>query len=233
MLLPLDQRSQFALQGTWVWLADHDLDGHPDARVTLYSGRGILSESVGPVWMIGTASEHHALYQYSLVGAQNHYMGLIQTETVSPLLLIFRAHRLLNSDSRTTNLLRSPPRRSRSMLLSATRHSRVSLRHGGSPFLALRTSSYLGRGFIAFSTFVPLHVLSWPWLISAQNYSQDCETPENCQNQILSVDSTSSISIYSLATAGTTWQISVNQVGLVNQNANPNGFAATVTSWTR
>ncbi|KAH7869711.1 exo-beta-1,3-glucanase [Lentinula edodes] len=58
----------------------HDLDGDGVSQLELFSGRGILSESAGPVWMIGTA-EHHALYQYSLVNAQNHYMGLIQTET--------------------------------------------------------------------------------------------------------------------------------------------------------
>ncbi|KAG2157573.1 glycoside hydrolase family 55 protein [Suillus bovinus] len=66
------------LEGTWVWLADHDLDGLK--QLTLFSGRGVLSHSQGPVWMIGTA-EHHVLYQYSLIGAKNHYMGLIQTET--------------------------------------------------------------------------------------------------------------------------------------------------------
>ena len=27
-------------------------------------------------------AEHHVLYQYNLVGAKDHYMGLIQTETV-------------------------------------------------------------------------------------------------------------------------------------------------------
>ena len=57
------------LEGTWVWLAvsngtsdrvctrscapiqDHDVEG--GTNVTLFSGRGILSESQGPVWMIG------------------------------------------------------------------------------------------------------------------------------------------------------------------------------------
>lgn len=29
-----------------------------------------------------TAAEHHTLYQYRLANAANHYMGLIQTETV-------------------------------------------------------------------------------------------------------------------------------------------------------
>ncbi|KAG6839734.1 hypothetical protein C0991_012183 [Blastosporella zonata] len=40
------------LEGMWAWLADHDLDG--GSQLSLYSGRGILSESAGPVWMIGT-----------------------------------------------------------------------------------------------------------------------------------------------------------------------------------
>ncbi|KAI0082779.1 exo-beta-1,3-glucanase [Panus rudis PR-1116 ss-1] len=79
LALHLTARSNAYLEGTWVWLADHDFDG--GNQVTLFSGRGILSESAGPVWMIGTGSEHHTLYQYSLVNAKNHYMGLIQTET--------------------------------------------------------------------------------------------------------------------------------------------------------
>ncbi|KIJ26091.1 glycoside hydrolase family 55 protein, partial [Sphaerobolus stellatus SS14] len=37
--------------------------------------------SQGPVWLIGTGSEHHTLYQYGLVNAANHYLGLIQTES--------------------------------------------------------------------------------------------------------------------------------------------------------
>jgi glucan 1,3-beta-glucosidase len=35
-------------------LADHELDGDGKTQVTLFSGRGILSESQGPVWMVGT-----------------------------------------------------------------------------------------------------------------------------------------------------------------------------------
>ncbi|KAF9531336.1 glycoside hydrolase family 55 protein [Crepidotus variabilis] len=68
-------------EGTWVWLADHDLDIKGEEQISAYCGRGILSESKGPVWMIGTASEHHVIYQYNLVNARDHYMGLIQTES--------------------------------------------------------------------------------------------------------------------------------------------------------
>ena len=42
-------------QGLWVWTADHDLDAGP--QITLWTGRGIMTESQGPVWMVGTASE--------------------------------------------------------------------------------------------------------------------------------------------------------------------------------
>ena len=45
-----------------------------------------LSELRGLIIMFATA-EHHTLYQYNLVGAKEHYMGLIQTETVRVVLL--------------------------------------------------------------------------------------------------------------------------------------------------
>ncbi|KZP28414.1 glycoside hydrolase family 55 protein [Athelia psychrophila] len=78
----LTPKSSAYFEGTWVWNADHDLDGTTgNPQLSLFSGRGILSESAGPVWFIGTASEHHVMYQYALVGAKDHYMGLIQTET--------------------------------------------------------------------------------------------------------------------------------------------------------
>ena len=41
-------------KGTWLWVADHDLDGDGE-QLTIWAGRGLLSESQGPVWMIGTA----------------------------------------------------------------------------------------------------------------------------------------------------------------------------------
>ncbi|KAJ6552599.1 pectin lyase fold/virulence factor [Mycena vulgaris] len=66
-----------------VWNTDHDLDDLNQSSINAFSARGILSESsVGPVWLVGTASEHHALlYQYSFRNTENIYAGLIQTET--------------------------------------------------------------------------------------------------------------------------------------------------------
>ncbi|KAG8878499.1 hypothetical protein FRB98_006108 [Tulasnella sp. 332] len=88
------------LEGTWVWTADHDLDD-PDqsydivpviqsahglrinySQIDVYTGRGIVTETVaGPVWLIGTASEHASIVQYNFANARNVYAGFIQTET--------------------------------------------------------------------------------------------------------------------------------------------------------
>ncbi|KAF7294244.1 hypothetical protein HMN09_01152800 [Mycena chlorophos] len=69
-------------ENVWVWTADHDLDDAGQGRVNVFSARGILVDhSPGPVWLVGTASEHAVFYQYAVVNSQNVYMGMIQTET--------------------------------------------------------------------------------------------------------------------------------------------------------
>ncbi|EGN92975.1 glycoside hydrolase family 55 protein [Serpula lacrymans var. lacrymans S7.3] len=76
----LTSGSSAYFEGTWVWTADHDLDSSTSTQTSIFTGRGILSQSAGPVWLIGT-SEHAALYQYNLAGAQDHWIGFAQTET--------------------------------------------------------------------------------------------------------------------------------------------------------
>jgi glucan 1,3-beta-glucosidase len=60
-----------------------------------------------------------------------------------------------------------------------------------------------------------------------------CLDTASCQSHILNVDAKSTVDIYSLSTVGTTWQLSIDQHGVVNEVKNPNGFAATMTCWTR
>lgn len=81
MGLYLTESSSAYLEGTWIWTADHDMEDPKLRQITVFTGRGLLSESLGPVWMIGTASEHSTLYQYNLHNAENHWIGLAQTET--------------------------------------------------------------------------------------------------------------------------------------------------------
>lgn len=55
MSLHLTRGSTAYHEATWVWTADHDLDGSLEAQISIYNGRGILDESQGPVWMFGGA----------------------------------------------------------------------------------------------------------------------------------------------------------------------------------
>ncbi|KAJ6611580.1 exo-beta-1,3-glucanase [Mycena sp. CBHHK59/15] len=196
--LHLTSESTAYLEGTWVWLADHDLDepGGGQDQVSIYSGRGILSESA--VWLIGTASEHHVLYQYNLANAKSHYMGLIQTETP-----YFQPNPVAPAPFTVNTAFKDP-----------ASWSDISQAWG---LWVTSSDDILVFGAALYSFY--------------SNYDQGCLTPVNCQSQIVNVDNESSVDIYSLSTIGTTWQLSINQVPLINQDQNLNGFASTVTSW--
>ncbi|KAK0442941.1 exo-beta-1,3-glucanase [Armillaria borealis] len=206
--LHLTPGSTAYLEGTWVWLADHDLDGNGITQLSIYSGRGILSESAGPVWMIGTvifpltvktlAAEHHVLYQYNLVNAQNHYMGLIQTETP---------------------YFQPSPQAPTPFSVNSNYHDPT---FGGEITMALglrvATSSNIlvfGAGIYSFFN----------------SYSQTCLNSNSCQMHIVDIDSTSSVTIYSLATVATIYQLSVNNAGIISENDNVDGFASLTTAW--
>ncbi|KAJ6488401.1 exo-beta-1,3-glucanase [Mycena vulgaris] len=68
-------------ENIWVWNADHDLDDPRQTQINSFSARGVLVESRGPVWLVGTASEHHVMYQYAFKNARDVWAGLMQTET--------------------------------------------------------------------------------------------------------------------------------------------------------
>lgn len=81
LLLHVTTQASIYLENNYFWVADHDLDLAGYKQVNIYSGRGVLIESQGPVWMYGTASEHSQLYNYQIAHAKDVYMSAIQTET--------------------------------------------------------------------------------------------------------------------------------------------------------
>lgn len=195
--LHLTAHSSAYIEGLWVWLADHDWETYAGTQITVYSGRGILSESNGPVWGFGTASEHHVIYQYNFANADNHFFALPQTETPyyqpTP----------------------APP----TPFTSLVQYHDPSFRNEMSAWALVVTRSsnivIFGAGFYSFF----------------QNYTQGCLTNTTCQQQIVDIDITSSVHIYSMGTVGTTYEVSVDNNGIVPFSSNLNGFAQTVTLW--
>jgi hypothetical protein len=79
LLLHVTWTGSLYMENVWGWAADHDID--QGAQINVYNTRGMLCESAGPVWLYGTAMEHHVLYQYNFNNAKSVFMGAIQTET--------------------------------------------------------------------------------------------------------------------------------------------------------
>ncbi|KAK3695779.1 pectate lyase superfamily protein-domain-containing protein [Podospora appendiculata] len=69
------------IENSWLWTADHDIEDHNNTQITVFAGRGLLIDGASRIWLVGTAVEHHTLYQYQLVDTSDIWMGQIQTET--------------------------------------------------------------------------------------------------------------------------------------------------------
>ncbi|GJJ12295.1 hypothetical protein Clacol_006536 [Clathrus columnatus] len=196
LALHLTPSSTGYFEGTWIWLGDHDLDNNHD-QITVFSGRGLLSESKGPVWLIGTA-EHHVLYQFNLVNARDHYMGLIQTETpyYQPIPPPPRPYHVRADWN-------DPKYYDKAAWALRIVHSQNILLYGA--------------GFYSFF----------------QDYDTVCieSTTADCQQQIVTIDSVSSVTILNLATVGTTYQLTVDGIETVLASQNKNGFSSMLTSW--
>lgn len=77
-----DSSTGIYLENNWFWTADHDIEDPDETQITIYTGRGLYSSSInGAIWLVGTAVEHHAFYQYQFASTQNVFAGQIQTET--------------------------------------------------------------------------------------------------------------------------------------------------------
>ncbi|KAI6105107.1 glycoside hydrolase family 55 protein [Pisolithus croceorrhizus] len=196
----LTSGSSAYFEGTWVWTADHDLDAGNSAQISVFTGRGVLSQSAGPVWLIGTASEHAALYQYNLAGAQNHWIGFVQTETP-----YYQPVPAAPAPYSSTSAYNDP-----SFSSSINMAWGMWVQNSYSIIL-------FGGGFYSFF----------------QNYAQSCLNTWSCQSQIFNIDSSSTITVYSLSTVGVTYQLSVSQTGVVNEGSNQDGFQETLTVWSR
>lgn len=77
-----ERASNAYLENCWFWTADHDIDSDNNTQINIFTGRGMLVESTqGGIWLVATAVEHHALYNYQFVNTKNVFGAQFQTET--------------------------------------------------------------------------------------------------------------------------------------------------------
>lgn len=200
MLLHVTEKASAYLENTWMWTADHELDLAGHAQINVYTGRGILIESKGPVWLWGTASEHHQLYNYQVSNAENVFMGLIQTETPY----------YQSNPSALTPFTPQPKKWNDPDFSTCTT---ASCRKSWGLRVLNSSDTYIyGAGLYSFF----------------ENYAQTCLNSEDCQENIVEVDC-SDVHIYGLTTkASVNMVTSSNGKSMVPELPNQSTYGSTI-----
>ncbi|EEH15927.1 hypothetical protein PABG_06014 [Paracoccidioides brasiliensis Pb03] len=200
LLLHLTKQASGYFENTWFWVSDHELDLSDHGQINIYNGRGVLIESSGPVWMYGTASEHSQLYQYSIVGAKNVYMALIQVETP-----YFQANPNALVPFKPNSKFNDP---------DFSKCTTESCKKAWGLRILQSSDIYLyGGGLYSFF----------------DNYKQECLATESCQENMIEVDC-SAVHLYGVSTKASTNMITSAEDGkaLVKQIENRNNFCSTL-----
>ncbi|KAL9936319.1 hypothetical protein V8E36_005161 [Tilletia maclaganii] len=210
------------LSGTWVWLADHDLDRYVPGvsdQISLYSGRGIFVDNKrgGPIWMYGVGSEHHLLVQFNLHRARSVFMSVPQTETAyfqgtgwpsatetQPPRADFHDPRFRYPSAPTLNDSLTDPWYDRGLAIRI-RKSKDVIIYGGA----------------SYSFF--------------QNYTGGCADKSGaCQRSMMSLErngADSNVVLYNINTAGADSMVDVDHERIIPASFWRNGFTATVARW--
>ncbi|KFZ09951.1 hypothetical protein V501_05394 [Pseudogymnoascus sp. VKM F-4519 (FW-2642)] len=199
LLLHVTAKGAVYVENCWFWVADHELDLADHNQINLYNGRGVLIESnPGPVWLWGTSSEHNVLYNYQVNAAANVFMGLIQTET---------PYYQSNPDASvpfTVNPAFSDP--------DLTQGSSRTKKAWG---VRVRNSNNIyiyGAGLYSFF----------------DNYDQVCLDTASCQDNMVSIESSSNVQMLALSTKAATNMVTVNGQSAALDKDNRNNFCAAI-----
>ncbi|OBT89655.1 hypothetical protein VE02_01791 [Pseudogymnoascus sp. 03VT05] len=199
LLLHVTAKGAVYVENCWFWVADHELDLADHNQINIYNGRGVLIESnPGPVWLWGTSSEHNVLYNYQVNAAANVFMGLIQTET---------PYYQSNPDASvpfTVNPTFSDP--------DLTQGSSLTKKAWG---LRVRDSK-------------DVYIYSAGLYSFFNNYNQDCLDTASCQDNMVSIESSTNVQLLALSTKAAVNMVTVEGQSAALDKDNRNNFCAAI-----
>ena len=197
------------LENNWLWTADHDFDSSDNSQITIYSGRGLSIESTnGNIWLSGTGVEHNVYYQYQLAHTKNIYMGFIQTETP---------------------YYQPTPNALQPFTPVASRYD---------PDFASSCSGQSGNCAAAWGLRIldssAVYVYGAGLYSFFNDYDTTCSNQggsENCQQNIFSIESSSDVHVYNLATIGAQNMITEDGNSLAKYSDNINVFPEVIAQF--
>ncbi|OOQ88034.1 LysM domain protein [Penicillium brasilianum] len=204
LLLHITSKASAYLENIWAWVADHDMDLSSQDQINVFSARGILIESQGPVWLYGTASEHNVLYQYQLSGAKDVMIGMIQTE--SPY------YQPAPKAPAPFTIGQFPNDPSFDNCTGSSCEVSWALR-----IVDSSTIYSLGAG-----------LYSW-----FSDYSQDCLKTEDCQQRVVQIEQSHDIWLFNLITKGVVEMVSPVGETPTYSKDNVNGYMSSILAWAR
>ena len=200
------------VENAWFWNADHDLDvpvGQPQSpQLTIYTARGALFQSQGPVWLWGTASEHSILYNYQFDGVQALFAGFMQSETP-----YYQPYPVAPSPYQFNSAYDDPT----FTVCSNTTDESTSPCKDAWGLRVLNSNNVLiwGTGFYSFFN----------------AYAETCVGTKNCQENMIHIQS-SQVDMYAVNTANAVSMMIDDQMGTIAGSGNRNWFCDTISYYT-
>ena len=201
LLLHVTTKAAIYLENNWFWNADHELDLADHDQINIYTGRGVLVESQGPVWMYGTSSEHSQLYNFEFANAQNVYAGILQSETP----YMQSNPTALNGGFTPSDTYFDPD-------FSSCNGDAGCEKAWGLRVFASTDILVYGLGLYSFF----------------DNYDQTCLATESCQTNMVSIECSSEVYLWALSTKASTNMVTVDGTGVVKQSDNMSNFCQTI-----
>ncbi|OBT63534.1 hypothetical protein VE03_07016 [Pseudogymnoascus sp. 23342-1-I1] len=199
LLLHVTAKGAVYVENCWFWVADHELDLADHNQINLYNGRGVLIESnPGPVWLWGTSSEHNVLYNYQVNSAANVFMGLIQTETP-----YYQSNPDASVPFKVNAAFNDP---------DLTQGSSTTKKAWGVRVRESKDVYIYGAGLYSFF----------------DNYNQDCLATANCQDNMVSIESSSNVQLLALSTKAAVNMVTVEGKSAALDKDNRNNFCAAI-----
>ena len=198
LLLHVTEQATIYLENNWFWVADHELDLADHGQVDIYNGRGVLIASKEGPVWMYGTSAEHSVL-YNYQIANAANVYMSIIQSETP---YFQS----NPDATTpytTNTAYFDPVFSGAASVNKAWGLRI-----------LDSKDVLVYGAGLYSFF--------------ENYEQTCLLTESCQTNMVSVEGSSAISIYALATKASVNMITVDGKGVALDADNRNNFCATI-----
>lgn len=217
LMFHLTPQANGYFENVWAWVGDHDNDqsifNQPDSTITqiaVFGARGMLIESQGPSWFLGSGSEHSVLYNYLLSNAKSVYMGHIQTE--SP---YFQPVPGAPAPFGAAASFPNDPDFSQCNVTANTDNEQC---------------RYAWGLQIVDSSDVVIHSAGLYSFFNA--FYKDCEDSESCQESILEVRGSTGVVIFNLFTVATVNMANgIDNTKIPQSDQNQRGFTTEVSVW--